>query len=304
MKWMFSIFKEPAKGLLFVLLFVLMCSFLQSGPSRAVQPISFLSPDSAASYNKASSLFPGYLEGYLEKSKLLMALGRYKEALAISDSALLMGENAESYYIQAKINEALGETERASWAYSKAIQSDSTLFIALMDYTSMLLRLGNVEEAILIINDAVKAHPRNADLIFRHSEIYSAAGKLQNSINDMSLMIDWEPENSLYILYRGKFRYQAKEYDLAIEDLQKCISSKPAAAWYYIGSSRMELAQEDSARSAFHRCLVSALPDSPDSVYIRQSREKLYVLNKRSEAPLVLPQAVDSVNAGVSVIFR
>ena len=239
-------------------------------------------------YHRLTHLFPDYPEGFLCKSQLLLDLGRYQEALSTSDSALVLEENPATFYVQARIHEALQEPERASWAYSKAIRSDSVLTSAVLDYTSMLLRLDQCEEAMQVIHDALIRHPLQSDLLLRHSEVFAAAGRYPQAISDLTLLMGRDSTHlSEYLFRRGKYHYLSGALDAALGDLAGGLQGKPAACWYYMGVIRMDNALPDSAIHAFEQSLAFAVPDSGDSLYIRMASEKLYVLNREEDPPFI-----------------
>lgn len=151
-----------------------------------------------ADINRAIALKQESPGRYIVSYRLHQTRGEYKEALA-DINHLLQSEKAQSAYfykVRALNYESLKEWDKA-----------------LADWSS-----------------AIKANPKDAELLRERARLYGARQKLDLSIKDYGSMLKIDAKDELAFELRGKAQYKIGNYKECIADLTRSLELDPCAA--------------------------------------------------------------------------
>lgn len=89
-----------------------------------------------------------------------------------------------------------------------------------------LSQQGKYEDAILILDKAIKRNPQDIKLLLERGYNKSMLNDYNGAIEDESKVIEKDQKNALALLNRGKNRERINDYTGAIGDFNKAISTK------------------------------------------------------------------------------
>jgi len=92
---------------------------------------------------------------------------------------------------------------------------------------------GNFEVALLLFTEFLTAHINHADALFFRGLCYRKAGKFQESINDLTIVINKLPEEADLYSERGVSYFHLKDYIAAVIDMDKAVELEPENPYRY-----------------------------------------------------------------------
>lgn len=157
--------------------------------------------------------------------------GNYSRALKHYDTLVLMEPKfGGGYARRADMLRLLGDDEKALEDYKRAIERDSTLYIAhayIAQYTDDPSDPKAVEIAMHHANTAVRLQPDESLPYHIRSTILFSQGEYLRAFTDMDKCISIDSTNALYYSNRAHFRIMMGQDEWALPDLDKAIELNP-----------------------------------------------------------------------------
>ncbi len=235
--------------------------------------------------NRATLSDPTRLDAYQTKIRILMDLGRTQEALAASDSTLWMGEDPVSYFLQGKVNEMMGEPQKAEWAYIKAIRLKPDYQEAYRSLIMLQVSMGKTDDAIYYADRMTGLRVGDRELLLFRLNVLMSANRVNDAITAISEMIAAKPADSVLRLTRGRYYLQGRQFDEALTDFLAVLPHKPVEVNYWKGMTFMGKSLPDSARKCFEEVRFLMKPGTSDSIWVQKARSELFVLDREQDAP-------------------
>lgn len=239
--------------------------------------------------NRSISLNRKYLPAYQEKILVLIALDRSYDALKTSDSALSIDGNAYNYYLQGFVTEKLNSTQKAEWAYTKAIKEDKKYIDAYIALANLQVAMNKTDEAMAHCNEALKLDPNSRQALLARSKVYLKKLDYRNGIDDISRAIVLNPNDESMFFVRGTYYQQFSQHQNAINDFNKVLSINPknAEALYKRANSYEEVANFAAAIKDYETLADISENDVKAKQLLKQAQERLFQLNRESDNPKV-----------------
>ena len=196
----------------------------------------------------------------ITESKIYLERKKYSEAFSTINEALsLDNQNFEAYFVRAEINFAINKYEEALKDYENAIDNNKMYYPqALNGKILSMTFLGNIKEALDIVDKAIELNPTDPDFYYSRGIINTEREKYSKAIEDFDKALSLGDDNEFRIfLYRGVAKLSLEQYDSALEDLNSAIEMDPknASAYHSRGRVYYELREYNSAIKDFETSL-------------------------------------------------
>ncbi|MCD6275942.1 MAG: tetratricopeptide repeat protein, partial [Thermoplasmata archaeon] len=197
--------------------------------------------------------------------------------------------------------EKLENYEKAIEYFDKALQLEPEDMRIWYERGLCLKKLGRLEEALKSFEEALKLNPIFTKALFEKADILISLGNLNEALGALDLLLDKEPSNHRALYKRAWIRYQKKEYEAALKDIEyalkyekreeylelkkdickamknfECVNStsqeilsinrKNVNAWRDLARSYLEIGKVDSAVAKYKEAL-EILPDNKILLY-------------------------------------
>jgi tetratricopeptide (TPR) repeat protein len=242
--------------------------------------------------NRVSALDKKNSQVYPEKVITLIGLGKYDQALKVSDSAINIKEEPINYYYRGKIYANLNNDVQARKEFEKAISKDKKLIDPRLDLADLFVRNGNTQEAMNQINIVLSGDDKNTKAYLIRSEIYKKNLDYPSAINDVSKSILLDPSNPEYYFIRGKDYQEFSQHTNAIADFSKYISlrSENPDAYFARAKSYEEIQNFEKAMEDYNKITILSEFDMKARKLLKGARERLYELNREKIPPEIIIQ--------------
>ena len=239
--------------------------------------------------NYASKIAKREGKVYPEKVKTLIALERYDMALQVSDTALKIKQNELNYYQYGLAFERLMNYRRAKEEYKSSIQKNKKYVPARVAMAQLLIREGNLDEAMEHCNYMIENNDKNTEAYRVRSLIYKEQLDYPNAINDISRNILIEPDNPENYSIRGVFYQEFNQHANAVNDFSKAITLNESNPDYYFkrASSYEQLMDFEKAQADYQRITELSEYDMRARKMLAEAKDRLYEINRESTAPLI-----------------
>lgn len=236
--------------------------------------------------NKASGMDRRNYAIYPEKVISLIGLGRYDQALKVSDTALIIKPQAMDYYYRGVIYSKLDNEAAARKEFEKSISKDKELAEPRLALAELLIN-SNPQEAMNQCNQVITKNDRNTAAYLMRAKVYKKNLDYPGAINDLSKDILIDPSNAEFYLERGVFYQEFNQHANAINDFSKYISIKPdsAGAYFKRAKSYEEILNYDKAIEDYNKIAALSEFDMRARKMLKEAQERLYELNRENVAP-------------------
>ena len=205
--------------------------------------------------------------------------------------------------------EKLENYEKAIEYFDKALQLEPEDMRIWYERGLCLKKLGRLEESLKSFEEALKLNPIFTKALFEKADILISLGNLNEALGALDLLLDKEPLNHRALYKRAWIRYQKKEYEAALKDIEyalkyekreeylelkkdickamknfECINStsqeilsinrKNVNAWRDLARSYLEIGKVDSAIAKYKEALENALSATDSSEYTGEISEE------------------------------
>lgn len=245
--------------------------------------------EALALLNRASALDKRNGSIYPQKVITLSGLEKYDMALRVSDTAILIKDDARNHYYRGLVyvrlnNDILGKKE-----FEKAISKEKTLVDARLALADLLIRNNNTDEAMNQINLILASDDKNTQAYIIRSQVYKKNLDYPNAINDVSKTILIDPSNPEYYLIRGKYYQEFNQHSSAIADFSKYISMKGdnPDAFFSRAKSYEEMQNFEKAMDDYTKITALSEFDMRARKMLKEAQQRLYEMNRESDPPEV-----------------
>ena len=161
---------------------------------------------------------------YTEKVVSLIGMELWDRALATSDTALQMRDDAINYYYQGIIYQKKSDDQTARRQLEKAVTKDKTLSVARLELARVLVRQGDINSAIGQCNMVMQQDEKNVDAYLTRAMAYEARLDYPSAINDISTAILLEPAQKSHYIRRGTYYQNFNQHLAAVSDFTKALT--------------------------------------------------------------------------------
>ncbi len=189
---------------------------------------------------------------------LLAACSGVKPVEDRSDLTHQHGYSGLGYYAQARLAWNEGDSERALYLTRQSQQADPASPQPLMLEAEILLKAGQVQEALTVLDRAIAVAPDFRPPYLLGGTILSSLGKTREAADYLRQAVRLEPGKEDAVLHLVTLLMQMFEYEESVKVLKGLVKEKPESAVgnYYLGKvySQMKLYRE--AIGYYQRALV------------------------------------------------
>jgi tetratricopeptide (TPR) repeat protein len=160
----------------------------------------------------------------------LVGLGRTADAILLLNEALQANPSEGLYRLRAIIHRAEGKEDEALADFNKALAMQPKDPISLLQRAEISLGRGDVKAAKRDLSEAIRVEPRVADsvpAVTVRCYIAVEEGRYADAINDMSLIVQTNPENAFLQLQLASLYVQDKRPRKAIELINEVLKRDP-----------------------------------------------------------------------------
>ncbi len=210
-------------------------------------------------------------------AELYLDLNQTQRALDTVNRALEMNPNSfEAYRIRGRIyQDGFFDLEAALADYEKAAELAPHVIYPSIDYALMKARLGNVEDAIDILDGILVTNPRNVQALFALGRIYyQDLGTYTRAADYFTRCVEADPDNIFCLYLLGRSQYNLEQFTAAAESFRRVIElgSQNGYHYYWAGNAQVTLGNcqvaltyltpgYDIARQSGDTSLISAFED-------------------------------------------
>jgi tetratricopeptide (TPR) repeat protein len=182
----------------------------------------------------------------------------------------LMALNAEKDY----------QMEQATLHYKEVVQHDPETERFQEKLIRLLLRTGQLDEAVRASQNALSRFPANEEILMILGDVLAGQGKTEQAIMYYDRIIQIAPDNARALLLKGALLEGLEKFDQALEEYKKgaLVESKNPLVQFYLGRAYLRADQLKDAE----RSLVIAISLKPN---LLQARHHLaWVLERQGRA--------------------
>lgn len=254
-------------------------------------------PKMAEVYRYAISLDPNDANAHLTLGNLLAyqgdlegAVAEWKQAASGPDLYSVAFRNLAMYAWKKE-----NDLAKASQLFAKAIEvwpSDQTLY---RDAAAVLIARHKTPDAIALLEGMKLDHPRRGDITVLLARAYNDEKRYDDTLDLLgrSKFSNWELNTESWQAFhrahieRGKVRFEAKQYDAALEDFAASLtypeflgvgrSARPeeSEGLYWKGKALDALGRKDEARAAWAEGAAGTEKSDTQKDYIKRCKEAL-----------------------------
>ncbi len=243
-------------------------------------------------FERASSLEPDNLEPYLSLGLLYAKVGRYGDAERTLNRALAIDPTTPSAHLYlGKVAVAQKHWKDAETHFERTIELapySETAYIALGD---LYVQQGDRKRAIDVYRELIgRVDPRDSEAAGRLIQLYLQDRTFDDAIALLDDILKADPRNADAYLLKGRILGETGHQNEAIGALEQVVAIRPedTAAIYYLGRLYDEQKQSDKAIAQFEK--IVAMDVDVTEAYLQLGI--LYSRGKRfDEAQAVLDKA-------------
>jgi tetratricopeptide (TPR) repeat protein len=235
-------------------------------------------PDKAIeSYNKAIQMQPGEIGPYIQRSRIRSQQKDTKGALEDLDTALRIAPaNTIVLLARARLYQKMGDLKNAKADVEEALKNQPELPVRIDAWAlqaAIAAGAGDIEEAIVDLEQLLKIMPKNADLLLQIGELYSQIKQPSKAIEkyNAALAISASKDYRIYE-HRGDAYLNVGKHAEAIKDYDEALKLRPSgrepANWHLLNNFAWVLATspDDKVRDG-KRALKMALDACEETKY-------------------------------------
>ncbi|HOT08011.1 MAG: lipoprotein NlpI [Methanosaeta sp. PtaB.Bin039] len=200
-------------------------------------------------------------EGWINRGKILMELGKLEDALDSFNRSLYMDpKSVQALYWKAGTLAEMGGAERSLEFYDEATRIDPGFVEAWRDKGFVLKSLGREDEAIEafssvveIYNKTIEQYPDDIDSLIGRCGALAYLNKYDEADSCYDEAIELNPDSLSAWNSRGVTLYHLGRYDEAIKCFDRVLEIDPGydRAWYFKGLALDKLGRNNESQNAF-----------------------------------------------------
>ncbi len=230
--------------------------------------------------NHAIRFFPHNINFKLRKAQVLSNLGRLNEALSVLiQCEKIIGDDLEFLLTRASVHSQLRDSKMAIKYFERALESATEeekdeIFI---DLAAEYQNMGNLDNAINILRDALKSNPENEAAVHELAYCYDLKNQMDKAIQVYKDYLDLKPYSFSTWYNLGNAYSKAEKYADALWAYDYCIIIHEdfSSAYFNMGNIYLVLEEFKKAIECFERCIEIDGEDAMALVYIAEAYEHL-----------------------------
>jgi tetratricopeptide (TPR) repeat protein len=200
----------------------------------------------------------GSSEAYLDRAWFRRRAGRDGDAARDIEEARKASDGlADPFYNEGVRSFTRGDAAEAERMFRFALDLDPFHSRAHVAMARLHMERRHFADAVLELDQAIPAHPRDAELYYYRGNARWAAGMGEDALNDYTKAVELSPREAVYLAARGMAYHRVrKEFSKAKADFDEAIGIDPKcqAAWYYRGllghvEGHLQEAEDDLRRA-------------------------------------------------------
>ena len=223
-------------------------------------------------------------------ARIQMSVEDYSNSLISINKALTLKDNAENNFYRGQLSEKMKNFNQAEIDYNTAIAKNTQYSEAYLAMSALRLQLNKPEAAMESCNALLKLEPNNKHALLIRSRIYARLTEYPKAIDDMSKILYNNPDDKEMYLARGNYYQEFTQHQNAINDFSKAllIDSKLSEAIYKRAYSYEQVGDFKSAIKDYGMLTALSSDDLVAQQHLNQARNRLYELNRESQAPKIV----------------
>jgi len=201
---------------------------------------------------------------FTAKGLCLLGMDQYAEASSAFLSAFSVDKNVSTLYFYGLAIEKGGEYQRAAEIFEQVLTINPLLIDVIKQYSSLLLKLGKINEAAALANQISKKHQGSSSLLYVAGDIYFKLGQYDTAQTILEDVLKEEnTQGNVYSILAESYLQTGKN-DKAMDLLKTCTIQNPFYAQGWIGLTSLYLKQGDKNKALdTMRTAYKKIPDSP-----------------------------------------
>ena len=213
--------------------------------------------EALARYEAALALEPQLATALYSSAAALRALGRFEEALTRARAALALQPTAQAYFQQAGALRDLGRFSEAVASFDQAIALEPNYVEA---HTGRGIALGQLQrnpEALASFERAIALRPAAAELHNNQGNMLRRLRRLPEALASFERAIALEPDLAMAYNNRGLVLQALRRYEEAAASCERALALQPdfADAHNNLGVQQYELGRPAAALASWRRAL-------------------------------------------------
>lgn len=173
-------------------------------------------------------------------------------------------ENDDALLARGLFHALKNDGEKAVADFKAVLALDGSNEMARRAVVETLMKSEKTDEALGVLEEALKAQPENATNFMMRARLYIFKQETEKALADLDKAIEIDSENVEALLMRAELRLQSDKDDAALEDVEKALSVRPGLvaaillrSLAYANKKKYDLAASDL------ELLVENAPDNP-----------------------------------------
>jgi tetratricopeptide (TPR) repeat protein len=270
-----------------------MCNMIASGENTTADEKQKYYSEAVSVLQKA--IKAEYRNGrlYTEKVVSLIGMELWDRALATSDTALQMRDDAINYYYQGIIYQEKSDDQTARRQLEKAVTKDKTLLIARLELARVLVRQGDINSALGQCNMVMQQDEKNVEAYLTRAMAFEAKLDYPSAINDISTAILLEPANKSHYISRGTYYRKFNQHLFAINDFTKALGLDQYQPEVYLlrAHSYEEINDFEKAGSDYTKVIAMNEANAPEKKMLAEANDRLFAINRETISPEISIEA-------------
>ena len=234
-----------------------------------------------------------FIPAYHEKTKALISLKRYEDALETSSQAVVIKDDKENFYYKGLSYYLLGKYELSKGTYEYALRKDSDYIDALVGKAKAFYEMDQASQAYNTIQHALKVDETCKECYVERAKINFKLVRYQEAVNDLSKVIVLHPNDTNQIIYyfdRGKYNAALKKYTDGIADFTQVIAidNTHALAYYERGLVYEMAFKNEEAVEDFYTFMSFSSQNPLYHDKVADATNRIYNLNKEEDKPEIM----------------
>jgi len=196
-----------------------------------------------ASFNRAISMEPNFIEAYFNLAKALNSLEKYEEAISNYSMCISLNSNyADAYNNRGTVYlKNLKEPEKALSDFKIYLKIIPNAWNGFYNIAQCYSELEEYEEAIKNYNRALELNPDNANVYSNKGIVYKSMKRYEDAFKSLDCAIKLKPDLAAAYSNRGLVHSELKQYKTAIKDFDRAIELEPTIGDAYWNKSNLKI---------------------------------------------------------------
>lgn len=207
----------------------------------------------------ATQIDPTHPDVWAKLGQAYRRLRHYDDALHAYDQSLaLKADHAWAWHGRGMTLEALKRREEALSSYRRALELDQGVIWYYTNLVDLLLAEQQIDEALLVIDGALRALPENPIAWARHGQVLRRMGAYDGALASYRQALDFDPTYAWAWNGLGMARAALGQWQDALEAYREAVRFNPNDPWFWynFGDALLAVGERKSAAAMFEQALA------------------------------------------------